>query len=144
MNRRICRAKDIETEKWVYGFYAHIRDALRGKESHRIYTGNAEYDCGDLYEEFHEVDPDTVCIGTGMNDKRGNEIFESDYVAIDDDVKEIFRVKDGVVKYGRGGFYVNEFSLLNSLNSIADLNCVFRGEVVGNCFDNPELLQMEG
>ena len=91
--------------------------------------------------EWGTVDPDTVGQYTGLTDKNGKKVFEGDIVRLDEDVKMAFNVCDGEVKYGRGGFYVGDFGLLNSLNAIASCDWVLRGEVIGNIHDNPELLK---
>lgn len=87
------------------------------------------------------INPETICQFTGLLDKNGNKIWEHDIVKLDKDVKDVFDVNDGEVRYGWGGFYIKEFALLNSLNCLASVNCVLRGEVIGNVIDNPELLE---
>lgn len=87
------------------------------------------------------VKPETVGQYTDMRDKNGNKIFEGDIVILDEDVKKAFNVDDGEVRYGWGGFYIKEFSSLNSLNVLASYVCLLRGEVIGNIHDNPELLE---
>lgn len=55
----LSKGKRTDNGKWVEGFYVHLHDG-RGHESHRIYSGYAESDCGEFYLDFFEVDPDTV------------------------------------------------------------------------------------
>lgn len=88
-----------------------------------------------------EVDPETVGQYTGVNDMKGNKIFEGDFVRVDDYVKETFpQVEDGVVIFSRGGFFVGSCgNILRSLDVIADFMGVLRGEVIGNVHDNSDL-----
>ena len=91
------------------------------------------------------VIPETVGQFTGMPDKKGKLIFEGDIVRIDDNVKKTFpQVEDGDVRFSRGCFFVGSYGdILRSLDVIADYRGVFRGEVIGNIHDNPELLKEE-
>ena len=96
-----------------------------------------------VYARMEAVDPETVGQYTGMTDSNGKKIFEGDIVVLNKDVKEIFDVDDGEIRYGWGGFYVKEFSSLNSLNVLSYYDgSGLRGEVIGNIHDNPELLRM--
>lgn len=88
-----------------------------------------------------DVIPETVGQYTGLTDKNGKRIFEGDFVRVDEGVKEAFRVNDGEIKYAWGGFCVDAFGLLNSLNALANYEGVIRCEVIGNVHDNPELLK---
>ena len=44
----------------VEGYYVCLKDPYKKRESHRIYTGFAESDCGEFYGDWYEVDPNTV------------------------------------------------------------------------------------
>lgn len=109
---------------WVYGYLCD-KDYINSPE-----------------DEFL-VDPETVCQYTGMSDKNGKKVFEGDIVKINNDVKEAFGISDGAVVYCGGSFIIGNSGrnrTLNSLFVIADINYVIRGEVIGNIFDNPELV----
>lgn len=125
MREILFRGKRKDCNGWETGDYSnyHCSDGTI-----RHYINGFEY----------EVYPETVGQYTEMKDKNGNKIFEGDIVSIDSDVKEIFNVDDGEVRYGWGGFYVKEFSSLCSLNTLSSYDHVFRGEVVGNIHDNPD------
>ena len=79
MKEILCRGKCLNDEDWVEGFYVYLFDG-KGHESHRIYTGYAETDCGDFYPDFYEVHPETVGRFTGQYDKNQKRIFEGHVV----------------------------------------------------------------
>lgn len=140
MEKFYCRGKTLPIDEydnslWVVGYYT----CFNGVE-HRIYGGYAETDCGDYYPDWVNVIPETVGRYTGLRDKNGKRIFEGDIVRLYEDVKRAFEVDDGEVIYGRGGFHIGNCNLLNSLNAIASYDWILRGEVIGNRYDNPELI----
>lgn len=92
---------------------------------------------GHLCDDFI---PETVGQYAEICDLNGKKVFEGDFVRLTEDVKRTFNVEDGPVLFGRGGFYVKSFGLLNSFNAIASADWVLRGVVIGNIHDNPELL----
>lgn len=153
-----AKLKDWKTNpvqnKWVEGFYLQrkettycvMEDYERNpvKTLHFI-TAECMTDWG-LPNDFrlYEIDPDTLCQYTGIKDKNGNKVWEHDIVKINDDVKEFFQVNDGEVNYIGGCFVIGyKDGIRNSLMTIVDVYYVLRGEVIGNIFDNPELLKRQ-
>lgn len=142
MDREVSfRGKRVDSGEWVYGAYCK-HDTVKicfstddAKNKHLIIVDGF---CDWGFEPpltGYEVIPETVGQYTGLTDKHGVKIFEGDIVKLDKDVKQAFEVDDGVVKFGRGGFYVDEFGLRNSLNTLASYDWVLRGEVIGNVHD---------
>ena len=82
------------------------------------------------YLKQYEVNPGTLCQYTGLTDKNGNKIWENDVVDIDH-----YSTKAHKVKYEYGSFCIG----INGLLSHYRFNC----EVIGNIFDNPELMKGE-
>lgn len=142
-DRYLCKARPLGTRKqWVTGFYAVLGektviivcepekfyDVDSGKNSH----GN----------KIVEVIPETVCQCTGLKDKNGKLIWENDICDRKEQYPEIVEYRDGdwtldysyVSHKERGACYCN-------LGFYAEeRKCV---EVIGNIFDNPELLEVQ-
>lgn len=135
MNREILfKGKRLGNGQWVEGNYGFFKSVNGNEKMHHITIEDGK---------AIRIDFSTLCQFTGMTDKNGNKVWEHDIIALNEDVKKIFNVDDGEIRYGWGGFYIKKFSELNSLNTLASYNCILRGEVIGNVFDNPELLNKE-
>ena len=140
MHEILFRGKDVYTGEWVYGFYVHLDGGKR--ESHRIYTGQTEVDCGDFYPDWFEVDASTVGRYTGLTDKdgkNGKRIFEGDIIECWSEgvcaKGEVQQRKDGMwiiypawQKEIMWGLCPDEYG-----------NTAVR--VIGNIHDNPELME---
>ena len=129
-DRYLYRAKRTDNGEWVEGFYVLIDN------HHYIYTGNL---CnGGLYvvAERFEIDIATLCACTGLKDKNGKLIFEHDIIKC----KGIITAVSWDTKYAswvltrKGWIYHHFFG-----ESQDPEEC----EVIGNIFDNPELLEVE-
>ncbi|MBD9291839.1 MAG: hypothetical protein EGS42_08090 [Coprococcus eutactus] len=133
--RYLSKAKTCN-EKWVSGF-------LHCKEN-KWYISNK---AGSPFA--FEVRPDTICQCTGLTDKNGNLIWENDIV------KDLFSDACAQIKYGsyqscfdstkteHVGFYV-DWSGKCTKRYRKDLGYwinMVNAEVIGNIFDNPELIK---
>lgn len=138
-DRYLYRAKRIDNGEWVQGgLLCHDADAAT------IFNQNP----ADGSLQGFEVDPTTICQCTGLKDKNGNLIWENDVV---------HNGNYFVVKWNLSCARF-DFSLNNSHNipvgrwepMIIDWkNSDFKEyrnnidfEVIGNIFDNPELLEV--
>lgn len=152
MREILFKAKLKDGNRWIEGFYCSMRETT--------------YCCAEDYERhpvplyhliavdemtdwglpnklrLYEVDPETLCEYTGLTDKNGNKIWENDICDRKEKYPEIVKMNMGDwtldysylfrSEYGRDycnlGFYAGE------------RNCV---QVIGNIFDNPELLEVK-
>lgn len=132
MDKHICRAKDINTCEWVYGYYVAVPEEYgNGELVHAIFDPNkCEHICMGEYKDYgwHEVDPATVCRCTGMQDKNQKWIFENDIIQ-----DEYQRIE--IVSWYTYSIYpfvaFPEYKCWNN----------DRCEVIGNKFDNTNLIE---
>ena len=144
MREYIFHGKCRDEDKWVEGCLIHYGDyCCILQDEDKLHPIDVPYlnDLGCIDGYATPVVPESVGQYTGMNDKNGRKIFEGDIIRLDEYVKSTFDINDGVVKYGWGGFYIGDFSTLNSLNALATFDGVLRGEVIGNVFENADLLE---
>lgn len=133
-DRYLFRAKRIDNGEWVKGYYTYYPCGftLEDKMEHAIRDTVISGDCNKLYF----VDPSTICQCTGLKDKKGKLIWENNVVTGWFDDKRI----TGYIKYGSNGiFYIER----NGLYGIHLDNSQDWLEVIGNIFDNQELLEQE-
>ena len=123
-------------EWWVEGSYHHQTDYYGDPcDKHYIIDGT-ETDM-EGYGGHYEIDPETLCQYTGLKDKNGNRIWENDVVK--DDNKLLL---GAVIWFQNGydyvGWFLDEVSLIEPMMMSEQMwnDC----EVLGNIFDNPELL----
>ena len=89
----------------------------------------------------YEVVPESVGLRTGLKDRNGNEIYEGDIVRWDRDQKMY------VVVFRNGMFYASVEECNPHIYGGFPLWCLCEAEqhctIVGNIFDNKELLKHE-
>lgn len=78
------------------------------------------------------VDPKTVGQFTGLYDKNGTKIFEGDIVKYCNDI--------GYINFNIGGYCIHDFDSENNPAIDIIIN-EFSIEVIGNIYDNPELVK---
>lgn len=136
----LFRAKDTNG-KWHEGY-------IDGRPKHTNSKGiffkmyvTIELSKGFRYEEYLVL-PATICEYTGVKDSYGNKIFENDIISWIDDGKNT--PQTDVVKYFGGKDYP-AFDLSDSSYMINNLRYILiygsDVKVIGNSFDNPELLE---
>lgn len=131
----LFRGKSAENGGWFTGQLLHFKSLVSEKELNVIVEGG-EWD--DSNEWFNigrraKVVPETVGQYIGLNDKQDKPIFEGDIVEVDmrDDVFLVKYDEDDAI-----WFVSNCNDNLSFRENISNYNCV----VIGNIYDNPELL----
>ena len=129
--REILFKGKTEDGKWIEGGYFKYH-SLSGEEKPLILE---ETESGFRYTQ---VDPETVCQFTGKTDKNGVKMWENDIVKglllFGTGINGVVAFNDGSfgLKWHRGG--------AEMFTPFAEL-CNITYEVVGNIFDNPELME---
>ncbi len=92
-------------------------------------------------DEWIEIDPDTLCQYTGLTDKNGKKIWENDIVVDEDGCYyEVFWNKN-LCNYSLRCFKTKHMFLIGKRWDLYLLANNNRLKVVGNIFDNRELLE---
>lgn len=134
MREILFKAKRIDNGEWVDGNYVKKYDPS-GKRHLILYVDNyVRWRC-------MEIDSKTLCQFTGLCDKNGKKIWENDILMahLDDSYPEDVTYK--TVEWGVAGWVAHE---VNSVDrEYLDKFDTEHFEVVGNIFDNKELLQEE-
>ena len=132
-DRYLFKAKRLDNNYWILGFLSVNKT---GKYFIRPICGSA------LSSE--EVDKNTICQCTGLKDRNGKLIFENDIVAYWD----TYSTENGWAEADCIGKVVWDdetlsFQVTNRL-SAESYEVLDECSVIGNIFDNPELLESEG
>ena len=152
MREILFKAKRIDNGKWVEGYYY--------KMSETTYCFKEDYERKPVPEHHYilqeritdwglpnrivqiEIDPETLCQFTGLYDKNGKKIWENDIFQYTDEITMITN-KD-LIKYNETHA---SFVRLHNTGKLGlqylwiDEAICNHGEVIGNIFDNKELLQ---
>lgn len=141
--RYLFRGKRTDNGKWVVGDLVHsvykINDVCVGQYGNEV--------------GMHEVDPSTICQCTGLKDKNGNLIWENDildgftYPYMSDGVHNYYAEVCWFTNALAFGIWIQKYpeSKVSGVSTgitedMEDWN-PNDWEVIGNTFDNPELLE---
>lgn len=160
MREILFKAKRIYDEAWVVGYYVyHIKrticafnDKVEPEDEQHVIMQDGFSDWNMPRDTVHyDIDPNTLCQYTGLKDKNGKKIWENDIVELYD-TNNNYKWK-AIVKFGNpnatynwgyqlhpiGEYKVNTDILLWVEMEDTGTIC----EVIGNIFDNPELLNAD-
>lgn len=134
-DRFLFRAKRVDNGEWAIGHYQRRFDLI-GNEEHYIFFAKSHNEW-----EYAEIEPSTICQCTGLRDMPGNRIWENDIVT--------YGNHKGIVKFGlydskHLGLFIEWMKGYGREYLRKDFPYwVLEIKVVGNVFDNPELLEVE-
>lgn len=146
MRESCFRGKRIPHGEWVNGFFCKhdtVKVCFTTDDPKSKYLIVMDGFCDWGFEpplQGVEVDPDTVGEFSGKHDKNDRRIFEGDIVdglfRFTTPLRAVCAFKDGAfgLAWTHGG--VDHFSAFTSI-------CNVEYEVVGNIYDNPEMLEQE-
>lgn len=145
-NSYLSKGKRVDNGEWVIGnliqnpFFKGVRSWISSEQEDKTRLRSISRTQA-LWNSI-EVDSSTICQCTGLKDKNGKLIWENDICDRKEEYPEI-------VKYNNGDWTL-DYSYLKGKESgycycnlgfyVLERKCV---EVIGNIFDNPELLESE-
>lgn len=141
MSREIkFRGKSVSTGKWLYGYLGEVKvKVLQSIYKEKVIFENLEWFNTDNFGYVvndYMVDEETIGQYTGLKDKNGTEIYEGDIV-----LQQGYNGKKMpmVVRFENGAFIVgyHKGSSTRKRPMLVSSKC----EVIGNIFDNPELIK---
>lgn len=126
MREILFRGKKNNSGEWVYG---NLFNPDKADTPTQICMGTH------IVRICYEIDPETVCQFTGLYDKNGRKIFEGDIVKYGDTIhRVVFEQRNGTAYFG---IVISDIETwLFGYECPANLV-----DVVGNIYDNPELLE---
>lgn len=124
MREHRYKAKRLDNGEWIEGYYWQ-----NGCGNHFIRT---ILDCDKIVIQDYEIDPETLCEFTGLYDENKNMIYEHDVV------QDCYGYKEEI-KYGiwNCGCCYDVYGWNMPYNTENGM------EVIGNIFDNSELLEVK-
>ena len=149
MREILFKAKRADNGEWIEGYFikrVHNEGQVTNQAKIEWQVVEEYYIYEEVKEAPYEIIPETLGQFTGLYDKNGKRIWENDIIF------DTYYKKLGVVKFGMGTFdsgiyryygwhYESEGSVdhheLYKYDELVDF------EVLGNRFDNPELLTAE-
>lgn len=130
-NRFLSRGKRIDNGEWIFGNLIRTDDGVYIIQN---------YVPQHLIKNY-EVDQSTVCQCTGLKDKNGKLIWENDICDRKEEYPEIVKYNNGdwTLDYSYSKGKESGYCYCNLGFYALERKCV---EVIGNKFDNPELLEV--
>lgn len=132
MREILFKAKRIDNGEWVEGYVVR---------KHGLYFIYDIVNSESYRQNIYEIDPETLCQFTGLIDKNGKRIWENDIVEAWSQGSRAI----GTVKQRVDGLWIMSPAWQN--HEFWELKPNGNGEttveVLGNAFDNSELLQEE-
>lgn len=151
MREILFKAKRVENGEWIEGYYYKVQETVYCFEEdyeknpvpiHHfiIFTRMTDWELQmQVYQT--EIIPETLCQFTGLCDKNGKKIWENDILMAHLDESYPEDAAYETVEWNVAGWVAHETGSTD--REYIDKFDLEHYEVVGNTFDNPELLQEE-
>lgn len=130
------RAKSLFKPEWWFGNYVY---SAKEDKHYIVHEAISDSKWFVRFSHFAEVDPKTLGQFTGLTDKNGAEIYESDIVLTQNETKRL-------IAYENSAFHVNGEFEGKKVTHPLYYQCILKKdnkidfEVIGNIHENPELL----
>lgn len=151
MREILFRAKRVDNGEWVEGYYIYhikrticpIGDSVKPEDEQHVIMqdGFSDWNMPRNTVVFN-INPETLCQYTGLTDKNGRKIWENDIVH-----RAYHSEDDCIIVWHDGGFHFKTIHGQYNQDRMTLLRLCFtqksvdRLGVIGNIFDNPELLK---
>lgn len=140
-DRYLFKAKRLDNGEWIMGsliqnpFFKGVRSWISSEQEDKTRLRSISRTQA-LWNSI-EVDSSTICQCTGLKDKNGKLIWENDIVVCRDFTEEKYVIawkqEEACFEYQQYGCSIMNFEQLSGCEI----------EVIGNIFDNHELLESE-
>lgn len=124
----LFKARRKDNGQWIVGYYAFM------KPYYYIMPEGS-------YDSWYEICPETLCQYTGLTDRDGKKIWENDIVKkVDTNALGWHRERLSTVSFDENGYWL----LMTTLGDGYWIGEFEKEQlkVIGNIFDNPELLEI--
>ena len=120
-NKEMLKVQELDFEDTFYG----------GRLSIRV----------DMYNDYFDMEDMILMQYTGLKDKNGKEIYEGDIVAIQ--FQRATKTKNALIEYSEkyAAFIITHTKEIKHENENLGDYQMQNFEVIGNIYDNPELLE---
>lgn len=134
--RYLYRAKRIDNGEWVEGFLIQAKWYINEKEIWAILPTDLCLLPHCEISEWIEIDQSTICQCTGLKDKNGNKVYIGDIVKCSRGCQhEVIWLEE------YGGSFIGGMPAIYLSGLKNGYAWTGSEEVIGNIFDNPELLE---
>jgi uncharacterized phage protein (TIGR01671 family) len=123
-----------ENGVWTFGYLFVQAEGTEYEDAHILGYLDHRDSVYEIWKCAEPVDPETIGQYTGMKDKNGTRIFEGDILNYPNSINYVVQWNNSQAKYCVRGINDEDYDeLYNLIESYT--------EIIGNIYDNPELLE---